>query len=100
MAEYQYVKADVVRRSLHAGQLPGVLAGGAWKVTESDLGASQREATPQPRRRQRRAANRAGEEYTALVFKDAAAAQEAHPDLKRFMAHHATCPKAHQSRVH
>ena len=99
MAEYQYVKADVVRRSLHAGQLPGVLAGGAWKVTESDLGASQREATPQPRRRQRRAANRAGEEYTALVFKDAAAAQEAHPDLKRFMAHHATCPQVGMFRV-
>ena len=99
MAEYQYVKAAVVRRSLHAGPLPGVLAGSAWKVTESDLRASRREARPQPRHRQTRAANRTGQEYTALVFKDAAAAQEAHPDLKRFMAHHATCPQVGMFRV-
>ena len=34
-----------------------------------------------------------------MVFKDAAAAQEAHPDLKRFMAHHATCPQVGMFRV-
>ena len=100
MAEYQYVKADVVRRSLRTGQLPGVLVGGAWRVTESGLGASQREARLQPRRRQTRATNRAPQEYTAPVFKDGAAAQAAHPDLKRFLPHHATCSQAHQSRVH
>ena len=83
MAEYQYVKAAVVRRSLHAGQLPGVLLAGAWKVTQSDLGALQRKVRPQPRRRQRHAAK----EYTALVFKDAATVQEGHLDLQRFMPH-------------
>jgi hypothetical protein len=90
----------VVRRYLRRGQLQGVLLDSAWRVTQSDLGASQREARPQPRRRQRHAANRAGQEYTARVFKDAPAAQEAHPDLKHFLPHHATCPQARQFQVH
>jgi len=100
VAEYQYVKADVGRRYLRTGQLQGVRVDGTWRVTESDLGASHREAKSQPRRRERHAANRAGQEYTALVFKDAAAAKEAHPDLKRFMPHHATCPKVGMFGVH
>ena len=100
VAEYQYVKADAVRRYLRTGQLQGVLVDGAWKVSGSGLGASQREARPQPRRRESHAANRAGQEYTARVFKDAATAREAHPDLKRFLPHHATCPQVGMFRVH
>jgi hypothetical protein len=100
VAEYQYVKADVVRRYLRTGQLQGVLLDGAWRLTKSDLGASHRKARPQPRRRERHAANRPGQEYTARVCKDAAAAREAHPDLKRFLPHHATCPQVGMFRVH